>query len=46
MFQIVQKPQLANRPEDRELAAGEPIVLQCMAQGVPKPTVTWFKVFI
>ncbi|KAL1492673.1 hypothetical protein ABEB36_010897 [Hypothenemus hampei] len=41
--QILQKPQLVNRPEDRELAAGELIVLQCMAQGVPKPTVTWFK---
>lgn len=45
-LEVLQKPQLANRPEDRELTAGEPIVLQCMAQGVPKPTVTWFKVIL
>ncbi|XP_066246896.1 leucine-rich repeats and immunoglobulin-like domains protein 3 [Euwallacea similis] len=41
--EILQKPQLANTLEDRELASGEPIVLKCTAQGVPKPTVTWFK---
>lgn len=42
-LEVLQRPQVAKGPEDRELAAGEHIVLQCMAQGVPKPTVTWFK---
>ncbi|XP_050314438.1 leucine-rich repeats and immunoglobulin-like domains protein 3 [Anthonomus grandis grandis] len=42
-LEVLQKPQIANGPEDRELAAGEHIVLQCMAQGVPKPTITWYK---
>ncbi|KAH1029423.1 hypothetical protein HUJ05_002670 [Dendroctonus ponderosae] len=42
-LKVLQRPQLIHGPEDRELPAGEPIVLQCMAQGVPKPTVTWVK---
>ncbi|XP_076261801.1 leucine-rich repeats and immunoglobulin-like domains protein lambik [Rhynchophorus ferrugineus] len=42
-LEVLQKPHVIKGPEDRELAAGEPIVLQCMVQGVPKPTITWFK---
>lgn len=45
-LKVLQRPQLIHGPEDRELPAGEPIVLQCMAQGVPKPTVTWIKVSV
>lgn len=42
-LQVLQKPHVVRGPEDMELAAGEHIVLRCMADGVPKPTISWFK---
>lgn len=29
--------------ENKEVTAGELVVLQCMAGGTPKPTIRWFK---
>lgn len=29
--------------EDKEVTAGESVVLQCMAGGAPKPTILWLK---
>lgn len=29
--------------DDKEITAGESVVLQCMAAGIPKPTIQWLK---
>lgn len=29
--------------EDKEVTAGELVVMQCMASGTPKPTINWLK---
>nr|CAI5821797.1 unnamed protein product [Callosobruchus analis] len=40
---IEEKPSFIRKMEDREFIAGEHVVLQCLAKGIPKPTITWYK---
>lgn len=36
-------PSFVKAMEDKEITAGEPIVLECMGSGSPKPRLTWLK---
>ncbi|XP_060516185.1 leucine-rich repeats and immunoglobulin-like domains protein 2 isoform X2 [Cylas formicarius] len=40
---IEEKPSFGKEMEDKEITAGEDLVLQCVARGLPKPTITWLK---
>ncbi|CAG9855203.1 unnamed protein product [Phyllotreta striolata] len=40
---VEERPSLEKRMMDKEVSAGEHIVLQCKARGIPKPTITWLK---
>ncbi|KAJ8953281.1 hypothetical protein NQ318_015863 [Aromia moschata] len=40
---VQEKPSFAKSMEDKEFTAGEHVVLQCQANGLPKPTITWLK---
>lgn len=40
---IQEKPSFARPMEDKEFVAGKEMVIQCLAKGLPKPTITWFK---
>ncbi|KAJ8926861.1 hypothetical protein NQ314_020712 [Rhamnusium bicolor] len=40
---IQEKPSFIKSMEDKEFTAGEHVVLQCLAKGLPKPTITWLK---
>jgi hypothetical protein len=40
---VQEKPSFVKSMENKEVTAGELVVLQCMASGTPKPTITWFK---
>ncbi|XP_056645716.1 leucine-rich repeats and immunoglobulin-like domains protein 2 [Diorhabda sublineata] len=37
------KPSFIKKMVDKEVSAGEHVVLQCLAEGIPKPTITWLK---
>lgn len=40
---IEEMPSFVKPMEDKEITAGESVVLQCMAAGIPKPTIQWIK---
>ncbi|XP_008200245.1 leucine-rich repeats and immunoglobulin-like domains protein 2 isoform X1 [Tribolium castaneum] len=40
---VYEKPSFVKSMENKEVTAGELVVLQCMASGTPKPTITWYK---
>ncbi|XP_018566623.1 leucine-rich repeats and immunoglobulin-like domains protein 2 isoform X2 [Anoplophora glabripennis] len=40
---VQEKPSFIKAMEDKEFAAGEDMVLPCLAKGLPKPTITWLK---
>ncbi|KAF2881868.1 hypothetical protein ILUMI_24300 [Ignelater luminosus] len=40
---IEEMPSFVKPMEDKEITAGESVVLQCMAGGAPKPTIQWLK---
>nr|XP_023017087.1 leucine-rich repeats and immunoglobulin-like domains protein 3 [Leptinotarsa decemlineata] len=40
---IEEKPSILKKMVDKEFSAGEHVVLQCLAKGIPKPTITWWK---
>lgn len=40
---IEEFPYFVREMEDKEISAGESVVLQCMASGTPKPTIQWLK---
>ncbi|XP_066997338.2 leucine-rich repeats and immunoglobulin-like domains protein 3 isoform X1 [Anabrus simplex] len=40
---VLESPSFVKQMESKEIAAGEPIVLECMAAGSPKPTLVWRK---
>ncbi|KAF5278781.1 hypothetical protein FQA39_LY18357 [Lamprigera yunnana] len=40
---IEEMPTFVKPMEDKEITAGESVVLQCMAEGIPKPTIQWLK---
>ncbi|XP_063929452.1 leucine-rich repeats and immunoglobulin-like domains protein 2 isoform X2 [Zophobas morio] len=40
---VQEKPSFVKSMENKEVTAGELVVLQCMASGTPKPTITWYK---
>lgn len=40
---IEEEPSFAKAMVDKEFATGEYVVLQCLAKGIPKPTISWFK---
>lgn len=40
---IEEKPYFIKSMEDKEVSAGEFVVIQCMGKGVPPPTITWLK---
>lgn len=40
---VAEKPSFVKSMENKEVTAGELVVLQCMASGTPKPTITWYK---
>lgn len=42
-FVFVEFPSFVREMEDKEISAGESVVLQCMASGMPKPTIQWLK---
>lgn len=43
MLTVLEMPSFVKPMENKEITAGEPIVLECMASGSPKPTLTWLK---
>lgn len=40
---VEEKPSFVKTMVDKEFSAGEHVVLQCLAKGTPKPTISWFK---
>lgn len=40
---VLEMPSFVKPMENKEITAGKPIVLECMASGSPKPTLTWLK---
>lgn len=40
---VLEMPSFVKPMENKEITAGEPIVLECKATGSPKPTLTWLK---
>lgn len=40
---VLEMPSFVKPMENKEIIAGNPIVLECMASGSPKPTLTWLK---
>ncbi|CAG9816547.1 unnamed protein product [Phaedon cochleariae] len=40
---VEERPSLIKKNGDKEVTAGEHVVLQCLAKGLPKPTITWMK---
>nr|CAD7595754.1 unnamed protein product [Timema genevievae] len=40
---VLEKPLFVKPMENKEVTAGEPIVLECMTSGSPKPKLTWTK---
>lgn len=40
---VLEVPSFVKPMENKEIIAGNPIVLECMASGSPKPTLTWLK---
>lgn len=42
-FFFLEKPSFVKSMENKEVTAGELVVLQCMAGGTPKPTINWCK---
>lgn len=40
---VQEKPSFVKPMIDKEFAAGEHVVLQCLPKGNPKPSITWFK---
>lgn len=40
---VLEIPTFVKPMENKEITAGEPIVLECMAGGSPRPTLTWLK---
>ena len=40
---ISEPPSFVKTMENKEIMAGEPIVLECMASGSPKPKLSWKK---
>lgn len=43
VFLFSESPSFVKPMENKEIIAGEPIVLECMASGSPKPKLTWRK---
>lgn len=43
VFLFSEPPSFVKPMENKEIIAGEPIVLECMASGSPKPKLTWRK---
>ncbi|KAG5879278.1 hypothetical protein JTB14_008954 [Gonioctena quinquepunctata] len=40
---IEEKPSILKKMVDKEFSSGEHVVLQCLSNGTPKPTITWWK---
>lgn len=40
---VLELPSFVREMEDKETSAGQSVVLQCMASGMPKPTIQWLK---
>ncbi|XP_072402807.1 leucine-rich repeats and immunoglobulin-like domains protein 2 [Diabrotica undecimpunctata] len=40
---VEEKPSFIKKMMDKEVYVGEHVVLQCLAKGLPKPTITWLK---